>query len=75
MLVLAPVMCVLGGIAVSASLSSYMKYFAGGAASILGRDPRWFNITPSVFIIRKRVPLLSATTNGHVTSAVLSPTN
>ena len=33
MLVLAPVMCVLSGIAISASLSSYMKYFAGGAAS------------------------------------------
>ena len=30
MLVLAPVMCVLAGIAVSASLSSYMKYFDGG---------------------------------------------
>ena len=30
MLVLAPVMCVLGGIAVSASLSSYMKYLDGG---------------------------------------------
>ena len=29
MLVLAPVMCVLGGIAISASLSSYMKYLDG----------------------------------------------
>jgi dolichyl-diphosphooligosaccharide--protein glycosyltransferase len=29
MLVLAPVMCILGGIAISASLSSYMKYLEG----------------------------------------------
>jgi asparagine N-glycosylation enzyme membrane subunit Stt3 len=29
MLVLAPVMCILGGIAVSASLSTYMKYLEG----------------------------------------------
>ena len=36
MLVLAPVMCVLAGIAVSASLSSYMKYFDGGSATTGG---------------------------------------
>ena len=33
MLVLAPVMCVLAGIAVSASLSSYMKYFDGAGVA------------------------------------------
>ena len=34
MLVLAPVMCILSGIAVSASLTTYMKYFdVGGAAN------------------------------------------
>ena len=33
MLVLAPVMCILSGIAVSASLSTYMKYLEGSGAS------------------------------------------
>jgi len=33
MLVLAPVMCILGGIAVSSSLSTYMKYLEGGFGS------------------------------------------
>jgi dolichyl-diphosphooligosaccharide--protein glycosyltransferase len=33
MLVLAPVMCILGGIAVSASLTTYMKYLDGGVVS------------------------------------------
>ena len=37
MLVLAPVMCILSGIAVSASLTTYMKYFdAGGAGPTQG---------------------------------------
>ena len=34
MLVLAPVMCILSGIAVSASLSTYMKYLDGNSASV-----------------------------------------
>ena len=33
MLVLAPVMCIVSGIAVSSSLSTYMKYLEGSAAS------------------------------------------
>lgn len=33
MLVLAPVMCILSGIAISASLSTYMKYLDGGGSS------------------------------------------
>ena len=33
MLVLAPVMCILSGIAVSASLSTYMKYLEGSGIS------------------------------------------
>lgn len=39
MLVLAPVMCILGGIAVSASLSTYMKYLEGSGK---------FQLKPSV---------------------------
>jgi dolichyl-diphosphooligosaccharide--protein glycosyltransferase len=35
MLVLAPVMCILGGIAISASLSSYMKYLEGSGETYL----------------------------------------
>ena len=35
MLVLAPVMCILGGIAISASLSSYMKYLEGSGMVFL----------------------------------------
>jgi len=34
MLVLAPVMCILGGIAVSSSLSTYMKYLEGQGSSV-----------------------------------------
>lgn len=33
MLVLAPVMCILAGIAISASLSTYMRYLTGNAAA------------------------------------------
>jgi len=37
MLVLAPVMCILSGIAVSSSLSTYMKYLDGGSSAATGK--------------------------------------
>jgi len=43
MLVLAPVMCILGGIAVSSSLSTYMKYLESSSSSVSGAN----GVTPS----------------------------
>ena len=52
MLVLAPVMCILGGIAVSSSLSTYMKYLDTEKVRILSNPSSFLppdhpRITPS----------------------------
>jgi dolichyl-diphosphooligosaccharide--protein glycosyltransferase len=51
MLVLAPVMCILGGIAISASLSSYMKYLEGSGETFLLTIKTFTNVILTRFLL------------------------
>jgi dolichyl-diphosphooligosaccharide--protein glycosyltransferase len=52
MLVLAPVMCILGGIAISASLSSYMKYLEGSGETFLLTIKTFTSVILTVFTFK-----------------------
>ena len=56
MLVLAPVMCILGGIAISASLSSYMKYLEGSGERSSSSKYLNFNAKALYLVLTDGVP-------------------